>query len=66
VENKKTEFCPECFDGMTTGNFCKNCGRRLSEIQNICFCPQATINGQDGSICEFFDIATEKCQYGED
>ena len=26
---KDHKFCPECFDGMTTGNFCKLCGRKL-------------------------------------
>lgn len=26
---KITFFCPECSDGMTTGNYCSNCGRSL-------------------------------------
>ena len=29
INRKSTEFCPECHDGMTYGNFCSNCGREL-------------------------------------
>ena len=29
LELLEAEFCPECHDGMTHGNFCSNCGRDL-------------------------------------
>lgn len=29
VSEVKEDFCPECFDGITTGKFCKECGRPL-------------------------------------
>jgi hypothetical protein len=30
TSSKPTNNCPECFDNMTVGNFCKNCGRALN------------------------------------
>ena len=29
---KGNDFCPECFDDMSHGNFCSNCGRALNNI----------------------------------